>query len=278
MVEGNRALKEGRREEALALFTEAAAAARQGQEAAEAFFRRGEALRALGRYEEALEAYDEVIGNRPRVELLKLTLDRKYQIGLDFLQGKAKRYFLGFIAYGSPSLGIEILLGLVRDYPFETFSDDALFSIGNHYFRTEQWEEARPVYERLIESYPTSEWVPPAYYQLGKSLYNDLKGYQYDPTPLARARWYFERFLDKRRVGPEAEEARRYVRELRELEAKHELYVARFYLLNGHREGARLHLETAVKKGRGLDGSPTETAATAQELLKGLTETREASR
>ena len=241
-----------------------------GRTAAEAWFRRGEILRSLGREEEALEAYNRVLELRPAVDLLKRSLERKYQLGLDFLQGKAKRYFLGFISYRSSAFGVQILDELVRNYPFESFSDDALYSIGNYYFRTGQWEEARPVYERLIDSYPRSEWVPPAYFQLGKAIYNEIKGYKYDPTPLSRSRWYFERFLEKRRVGPEAEQARRYIRELRDMEARHELYIARFYLRNDCRKGALIYLESAVRKGRTLDGELTEGAKKAQEELARL--------
>ncbi len=271
ILKGKGKVGEGKLEEALQCFTEATALARPGQAAAcEAFFLRGDVLRELGRHEEALASYDDVLGHRPRLELLKRTLNRKYRLGLDFLQGTADRYFLGFIAYSSPSFGVEILLELVRRYPFETFSDDALFSVANYYFRDEQWEEARPIYERLIEEYPKSEWVPPAYLQLGKAIYNGIKGYKYDPTPLGKAQRYFERFLDKRQFGPEAEQARQCVRELREMEAQYELYVARFYHRNDHTRGARIHCEAAVKKGRAPDGSLTPTGREAQELLSHL--------
>jgi tetratricopeptide (TPR) repeat protein len=263
---------EGKFSQAQEIFAGIVERAGQGPEAMEALFLRGDALRALGRPEEALECYDEVVRRRPQIELLKRTLDRKYRLGLDFLQGDARRYFLGMIPYRSAVFGVKILDALVRAFPFESFSDDALYSIANHYFREEQWEEAQPVYERLIDSYPTSEWVPPAYFQLGKVVYNGVRGHRYDPTPIVKARWYFERFLEKRRVGPEAEQARTFIRELREMEARHELYVARFYAQNGSDRGARLYLQAAAQKGKGPDGRPTPAAVEAQDHLQRLSD------
>ncbi len=207
---------------------------------------------------------------QPDLELLRKTLERKYQIGIDFLQGKASRYFLGFIPYSSPSFGVRILDELVRDYPYESFSDYALYSIANYYFRAEDWEEARPVYERLIDSYPKSQFVPPAYFQLGKAIFNGIKGFRYDPTPIVESRRHFERFLEKREVGPEVKEAQRYIQELKNLEASYELYVARFYLNDDNVRGAKLHLSAAIRKGKGLDGQPTPAAKEAEAELAEL--------
>jgi outer membrane assembly lipoprotein YfiO len=266
---GKALMADGNYEEAEQLFAEVAAGS-QGEEAAEALFQRGECLRALKRHEEALECYAAIPSQRPSVELLKRSLERRYQLGLDFLQGNAHRYFLGIIPYTSSAFGVKVLDDLVREFPFESFSADALYSIASHYFRQEEWEECRPVYERLIEKYPTSELTPPAHFQLGKAVYSTVKGYRYDLRPLAEARRYFERFLERRPVGAEAEEARRYIRELRQMEAQHELYVARFYLGNDCRRGADIHLRAAVRKGTGADGELVDAAKEAQEELAKL--------
>ncbi len=248
-----------------------------GPLAADAYFERGEILRALERWEEALDSYNQAIRLRPRLDLLQRTLERKYRLGLDFLQGNAKRSFLGLFSYSSPSFGVRILDELVQQFPYQSFSDDALYSIANHYFRNGQWEEAQAVYERLIDTYPRSEWVPPAYFQLGKAIYHQIKGYKYDPTPITKARWYFERFLEKQRVGPEAEEARRFVRKLRDMEARYELYVASFYILNGCPKGAKIHLRAALQKGRTPSGELVPAAKEAQRRLSELAGKRSGS-
>ena len=275
-VKGKQKLEEQEYGEAAELLARAADQAGRGRAAAEALFLQGEALRRLGQPEEALACYDEVLRLQPRVEILERALDRKYQLGLDFLQGNAKRYFLGIIPYSSSVFGVKILDELVRQFPFKDFSDDALLNIANYYFRDDQLEEARPWYERLIESYPESEWVPPAYFQLGKTIFFGIKGYQYDPAPLMKARWHFERFLEKRPIGLEAEQAKAYIRELREMEARHELTVARYYLRNDCVKGAVIHFEAAVKRGTGPDGQLTSAAREAQEGLNRLDALREA--
>ena len=235
-----------------------------------ALFAQGEALLAARDCEAALECYDQVLKMRPDVNLLRRTLERKYQIGLDYLEGRASRYFLGFIPYGSSAFGVKVLDELVRDYPYESFSDDALFSIANHYARKQQWEECRPVYDRLIAQYPRSEFVPEAYFQVGTAIYHGIKSYRCDPTPIVRARWHFERYLEKRETGPEARQARERIEELKNMEASYELYVARFYIGDDNVKGARIHLSAAVRKGRSLDGTLLPAAREAEEVLKSL--------
>lgn len=264
--------REGRHREAVVVLDAALRDDTAGLVPAEVWFEKGAVLRAMGDHEGAVVCYGEVLARRPPVDLLRRTLDRKYQVGLDFLQGQARRTFLGIFSYRSPAFGVDILDRLVRDYPFESFSDDALYSIANYYFREGQWAEAQPVYERLIAAYPSSEWVPPAYLQLGKAIRNGIKGYRYDPAPIVRARWHFERFLAERSVGPEAREAREHIRELKDMEARHELYVARFYLRDNNVKGGVIHLHAAVVKGRALDGTPTPAGVEAQGMLDRILE------
>lgn len=265
---GQTRFRQGRFNEAEALFAHSAETS--GKNRAEALFFQGESLMALKRHEDALLCFDQVLKLNPNLTLLRETLQRKYRIGVDFLLGNATSSFLGLFSYRSPAYGVAILDRLVRDYPYESFSDVALYNMANYYFRSEQWNEAQPVYERLIESYPASEWVPPAYFQLGKVIYNSIKGHKYDPQPIRQARWHFERFLQQRQKGPEAKEARDYIQILQNMEAQYELYVGRFYLRDDNVKGARIHFEAAVAKGRDADGELTEAARAARDLLISL--------
>lgn len=270
--QGKTELRKGNYGKAEKLLSSSLQARREGPGAPEALFYRGEALRALKMYEKALKCYNEVLKKHPDTSLMKRALQRKYMIGMAFLQGEAHRYFLGLIPYNSSAFGVRILDKLVQDYPSEDFSDDALYTIANHYFRREKWAEAQPVFKRLISSYPRSEWVPTAYFCLGKAVSREIKGYRYDPSPIREARRYMKRFLEKREIGAEAEEARKCIVELRNLEARHYLYIARFYLRDGNQEGARLYLRRAIGRGRALDGKLTEAAVEARSVLAGLTQ------
>ncbi len=268
LAEADRFEKDGRHEEALELYVRLAA--RGGKEKQEALFRKAELLYESARYEEALEAYDAVLRLQPGINRLRYILNRKYDIGMLYIRGKATCSFLGLFSYASETKGIKVLDQLIRDYPYHERSDEALLNIANYYYDDGSWEEAEPVYEQLLKSYPDSEWVPEAYKQLGMVTYNMIKGYRYDPLPIRRARWYFEQFLERRKIGKEAQEAREYIRRLREMESRYELYVAQFYEGDDNPKGARIYLESAVKRGTSPSGERTEAAVEAAALLREL--------
>jgi len=197
-------------------------------------------------YEDALEAFDRILEGKPEAGLLDRALWRKYQIGLAFLSG-AKRHFLG-IPYTHRSYGAELLDKLTTEYPFKPFSDDALLEIGHFYYRDKQFEDAETVYERLIRNYPESEWFGTAEFYIALSARKRIRGVDNDPSLVREALKRFRRYLADNREGTHVPEANRHVRELAEMEAEHEVRVARFYARLGKPAAARIHFEWVVGK------------------------------
>jgi hypothetical protein len=101
----------------------------------------------LGNYDQAIIIYREVYRrNRPAQDILDRTFLRVYDIALDYLRGKVDCRFL-FIDYNCPGTGIDLLIGpdgLITEYPYLTFADDALMEIATHYFDRKEYPEAVP--------------------------------------------------------------------------------------------------------------------------------------
>ncbi|MBN1421252.1 MAG: outer membrane protein assembly factor BamD [Planctomycetes bacterium] len=209
-------------------------------------------------YEEALEAFDRILEAKPEARVLDRALWRKYQIGLAFLSG-AKRHFLG-IPYAHRSYGAELLDKLTTEYPFKPFSDDALLEIGHFYFRDRSYEDAETVYERLIRNYPESEWFGTAEFYLALSARRRIRSVDNDPALVREAMKRFRRYLADNREGTHVPEANRYVKELHEMEAEHELRVARFYGRLGKPKAARIYYEWIVGR---FPGTPAREEAEA---------------
>ncbi|MFQ5655057.1 MAG: outer membrane protein assembly factor BamD [Planctomycetota bacterium] len=216
----------------------------------------------LGRdMEAAHKTVREILRGNPDAATISRVLQRKYEIGVAFLTG-APRKFLGF-SVSAESRGIEILDSLVEQYPFQAFSDDALFHIGGHYMKKRQHEEAEVVYERLIRDYPLSEWAGIAEYQIGEAALRRLKGVEYDFTLVKKAEKHFRRYLRLFPGGDRAAAARLSLERIGEMRAARLLGIAEFYLRLDREKAARIYLQRLLQNHPGVPA-----AKRAQAILK----------
>ena len=134
--------------------------------------RLGKSLQALGRYEEAIEAYQRNYAMFPRSPHANASLIPLAEC---------------FMALGgaSESEAERALLEIVQDSPIFTPEAveyrDAMFLLGDLYTRRQQWETAIPVLEEALQNYPDDPRVPKAmflvaesYRQSAMALKNDL--------------------------------------------------------------------------------------------------------
>ncbi|MGH9362900.1 MAG: outer membrane protein assembly factor BamD, partial [Thermoanaerobaculia bacterium] len=239
---------------------------------AECYYHLGES-----EYASAYTHYLEVLKGSPREEILKLTLGRIYDIGRAFLDGRAKRSFLG-ISYRSPSYGVEILLGadgLVTNYPFYTdrsessLAENALMEVARYYFQKQEYAEAELVFDRLIRDYPASVWSESAEYQLALSVFRQVRGVDYDQEALRKARSKFNAYLSHHPRGSHVEEAREFLRRISEMEGEHDLRIARYYLRESQPQAAMLYLSSVM-----YHNPRTEAAREAREIFENMEKRR----
>ena len=224
------------------------------------------------RYEEAYPHYLAVLKANPDAETLKTTLERIHAIGIAFLDGRARRVFLG-ISYRSPVYGVEILLGaengLVSSYPFLKLSEDALMKVARHYFDKKEYDQAEEVFDRLIRDYPASEWVEAAEYQQALSVFLQVRGVDYDQEAMRKARSRFSVYLQHNPRGNWVDEARGSLRRISEMEAQHDLQIAKYYLRESQPEAARLYLRAVL-----FNNPLTDAAREAKEIHDYIQERR----
>jgi TolA-binding protein len=134
--------------------------------------------RELDEYENALHDSDK--GNvkreikQPRqdyrslISQFKILMDRyRYGKGAD-----AIHYILGYAIYeqGERDEAIAIFEGLVKNYPQSIYFPEVNFRLGEFYFETEQYGEAREAYGRIL-NFPQSVFYYKAMYKLGWVYY-----------------------------------------------------------------------------------------------------------
>lgn len=249
--------------------------------AAEVDFHIGECYYHLGEYELALVHYRLVYRRgRPGQAILSTTFDRIYTIGLDYLWGRAGASFLfKFVRYRGSGHGVDILAGtdpgqegIVTDYPYLAFADDALMEIARYYYESEDYGEAERWYKRVVDEYPRRELSDQAQYQFAMSLYKQIRGVDYEHDAMVDADRAFRRYLDDNPRGRSAEEARAKLRDLAEMQGESYLNKAKYYLRESQLAAARIYLRII------LDRYTTTEAAMEAREISGQIERVEAGR
>jgi outer membrane protein assembly factor BamD len=139
----------------------------------------------------------------------------------------------------------------------------------------EEYEEAIALYEEFEKFYPNNEAIPYVIYQIGTCYYKMKSSYDRDQSNTKKAISAYQRLLQNFPDSPYKAEAEKRIKELRELLAQHELYVAKFYYKIKYYRGAYQRILYI------LNNYPdTYTAKVAQNLVltyyqKALLETKE---
>jgi len=229
---------------------------------AECYFQMGERY-----YENAYQYYLRVLRQNPPEEMLQTTLGRIYDIGISFLHGRARLYFLGFIPHGK-SHGVDILTGdrgLVTNYPYIKYSEDALMEVARYYFENREYLEAERIYEQMVRNYPQSPWNDTAEYQLALSVYRQIRGVEYDQDSIKRARIKFNSYLNHHPRGSQVEEVRRLLHHMSEMEGQRDLNIAKYYLRESYPQAAMLYLRSVFIK-----NPKTEAAREARKIYENM--------
>jgi len=214
-------------------------------------------------YDAALATSEEILEGEPSAATIQRVLERRYEIGLSFLNGATRRV-LG-LSVSAEGKGLEILDGLVEKYPFQPFADDALYHIANFYLRREDFAEAEQLFQRLLRDYPQSPWAAMAEYRIGEASLKRLKGVEYDLGTLESAERRFKRYLKLNPAGDQAAQARENLAEIEDLRAKRWLKIAEFYLKFEKEDAARVYLRKLRES-----HPQSDEGRRAAELLAGL--------
>ena len=92
-----------------------------------------------------------------------------------------------------------------------------------------EYLEAVTLYKEFEKFFPTNEAIPYVIFQIGTCYYKLKKSYDRDQSFTKKAIEAYQRLLETYPQSPYTAEVKKRIKELRELLAKHELYVAKFY-------------------------------------------------
>lgn len=209
----------------------------------EALYLEGEANFALEDYDDAWDAYRDLVNDHPHSDFIAVIEDHLYFIGEYHIRGEPSIVFKDL--FTSRHFGAEVLRKYGTIYQFADRADDALEQLAAFHFSRREYDLAAERYETIAQNFPDSEWADFASYRVGLCWRLSSRGAGYDRIPLQQARTAFRRYL-ARTGGQYRLEAERQVAETEELLADGEWQIAHLYLLREQDRGARLHLANCV--------------------------------
>ena len=210
------------------------------QDRAEAAFLAGEAEFALGKHAKALQHYRYILENAPWSSHAEVIRDRLFEIGEIFFHSEE---YSGW--FGGRGRGVEALETFQAWYRNDDRADDALRLVADYFVAEREWQEAAFTYERLIETYPESEWVERSLWRAGWCRLQLAQGPEYDRDELLRAQEQLRTSLRQFPRGVAAQEAAADLARVRDELSRAELVVADFYRSRGRWDGERLRLANA---------------------------------
>ncbi len=152
--------------------------------------------------------------------------------------------------------GEEAFRQVRRKYPYSRYAALAELRIGDCLIKEKKNLEAVDAYQRFIRNRPSHREIPYAHFRVADAYYRQIPSewflsppqYELDQGPARSARKYFDRYIEDYPDHKYLPLARRKLREVLTLLARHELYAAEFYLRRDKEGAAIRRLNTLLKR------------------------------
>ncbi|MCU0651089.1 MAG: outer membrane protein assembly factor BamD [Candidatus Omnitrophica bacterium] len=213
-------------------------------EAAEAQYYLGAIEARQGNLYEAFLAYQKVIDKYPFSERIGEINELEFKIGEEFMAG-SKRKALGItLPVDNPS--IEIFTKVVENSTYGPLAPKAQYKLGLVLKSLERYYEAEEAFSKVITSYPDSEWVEPAKFQLAVTRASVSKSSAYDQGATREAKQKFQEFVQEHPDAILTPEAEKHIEELSTKEAESSFNAGVFYEKQKAWESARIYYEDVI--------------------------------
>lgn len=213
-------------------------------EAAESQYYLGLTEEAEGNLYEAFQAYQKVIDKYPFSERIREINEREYKIGEAFMVG-AKRKTMG-MALPVENPAIEIFSKVIENSTYGPLASKAEYKLGLVLKSLMRYYEAEDAFNKVISSYPDSEWVEAARFQIALCRQAVSKGPDYDQGASQEARKKFEEFVREHPDATLSGEAEKNIGQLNEKEAESSYNIGIFYEKQKQYESAKIYYNNIV--------------------------------
>jgi outer membrane protein assembly factor BamD len=148
---------------------------------------------------------------------------------------------------GAYDLAIDNYQKLLEEYPFSDYSEEAQLRIGEAQYQNKQYAEAIASFQDFQRMHPTNPNLALTEYYTAMSYMDQVGKQDRDQRAADNAQAHFQNLLARYPDSPYAAEAKKRLKECRELLAAHELGIAKFYLIWTNPLGAEARLRRLLE-------------------------------
>jgi len=213
-------------------------------EAAESQYYLGAIEEKQGNLYEAFLAYQKVIDKYPFSERIGEINDLEFRIGEEFMAGSKRKAFGISLPVDNPS--IEIFTKVVENSAYGPLAPKAQYKLGLVLKSLERYYEAEDAFNRVVTSYPESEWAEPAKFQLAVTRASVSKSPAYDQGATREAKKKFEEFVIEHPDAILTPEAEKHIEVLNTKEAESSYSAGLFYEKQKAWESARIYYSDVI--------------------------------
>lgn len=213
-------------------------------EASEAQFYTGLSLEGLHKPYEGYQAYQKVIDKYPFTTRIDEIIERQLKIGETFMSGEKRKAMGMELPVENPSL--EIFRKVVENSPYGKFAPKAQYLLAVALKNLGRFQEARDEFEKVVTTYPDSEWAAAAKFQAADATSRISPKSDYDQELTKEAKEKFTQFVEAHPDTSLSRQAQAEIDRLKEKEADGNLRVADFYEKQKKYESARIYYQEII--------------------------------
>jgi outer membrane protein assembly factor BamD len=218
------------------------------KEAAEGQYYLAKCLEELGKPYEAFLEYKKLIDSYPNSKRINEAINAEYNIGEYFLNREPAKW-LGLTIYDFVEHpAIEIFKEIVDKTPYSDYAAKAQYKMGVLFAQMGRYDEARDAFQKVVDNYPDNPLAVPAKYQLALVTAKGSYGGDYDSSAIEEAARRVNEFIKNNPQADISSQAKTYLRELRDKEAKKNFDIALFYEKQQKYEAAKLYYKLVSEK------------------------------
>ena len=201
---------------------------------------------AQGNLYEAFKAYQRVIDKYPFSERIQEIIEHEYKIGEAFMGGE-KRKAMG-VALPVENPAIEIFTKVIENSTYGSKASAAQYKLGLVLKGLTRYYEAEEAFNKVISSYPDSEWTEPAKFQIASCRAAVSRGPEYDQGAAKEAEDKFEAFVKEHPEAALSSEAEANIDKLKDKEAEGNYNIGIFYEKQKAYPAAKIYYEDVANK------------------------------